>query len=258
MNRPDPTRIRVERVAGRTRITDLTASRFLRPRLLGGDPDRPRVALVANCASLLAGDDLRLNVHIGPGAHLELVEPSGTVVYNSRGELSRWSAEVRVEEAGQLVWGAAPFVVSGGARVHRHTGIDLAPDAVALLRETLVLGRSGESGGRLRSVLRADLDRRPLFVEDLALEDPALRDSPAVLDGARVVGTVALLGTRPEELVHPRETALHGPGAIRRALHEHAHLDEADLAPTWQRWRDEVTRRAATRPCSAAERVAQA
>lgn len=237
MSRPEPTRIRVERVGGRTRITDLTASRFLRPRLLGGDPERPRVALVANCASLLAGDDLRLDVHVGPGAHLELVEPSGTVVYNSQGELSRWSAQVRVEEAGQLVWGAAPFVVAGGARVHRHTGIDLAPEAVVLLRETLVLGRSGESGGRLRSVLRADVDHRPLFVEDLALDDPTLRDSPAVLGGARVLGTVALLGTRPTELVHPRESALHGPGTIRRELHEEAHLDEVALAPTWDRWR---------------------
>lgn len=248
MSRPEPTRIRVDRVHGRTRITDLTASRFLRPRLLGGDPDRPRVALVANCASLLAGDDLRLDVQIGPGAHLELVEPSGTVVYNSQGELSRWSANVRVEEAGQLVWGAAPFVVSGGARVHRHTGLDLAPDAVVLLREMLVLGRSSESGGRLRSVLRADLEHRPLFVEDLALEDAALRDSPAVLGGARVLGTVALFGARPEELLHPRESALHGPGAIRRALHEHAHLDEADLAPTWQRWRERVAAAPAALP----------
>ncbi|WP_338749883.1 urease accessory protein UreD [Janibacter alittae] len=241
MRRPEPTRIRVERVDGRTRITDLTASRFLRPRLLGGDPERPRVALVANCASLLAGDDLRLDVHVGAGAHLELVEPSGTVVYNSDGELARWSAQVRVEEAGRLVWGAAPFVVSGGARVQRHTGIDLAPEAVVLLRETLVLGRSGESGGRLRSVLRADLERRPLFVEELALDDERLRDSPAVLGGARVLGTVALLGTRPEELVHPHESVLHGPGAIRRELHAEAHLDEAALAPTWDRWRETLT-----------------
>ncbi|MGO1167848.1 MAG: hypothetical protein ACTMHL_14680 [Janibacter sp.] len=45
-----------------------------------------------------------------------------------------------------------------------------------------------------------------------------------------------------------RETALHGPGAIRRALHEHAHLDEADLAPTWQRWRDQVAAIPATLP----------
>lgn len=240
MTRPAPTRIHVDRVAGRTRITELTASRFLRPRLLGGHPDRPRVALIANCASLLADDDLRLDVRVGAGAELELVEPSGTVAYNARGGLARWSADVRVEEASRFVWGAAPFVVADGAQAHRRTSIDLADGAVALLRETLVLGRSGERGGDVRSFLRADHDGRPLYVEDLLLDDHTLRRSPTVLGSARVLGTVVLLGTRPSELVHPHETLLHGPGAIRRELHEHAHLDEAALAPTWERWRAAV------------------
>ena len=240
-HREPATRIAVERVAGRTRISELTTSRFLRPRLLGGDPDRPRVALVANCASLLAEDDLRLEVHVGAGAHLELVEPSGTVAYNARGGRARWSADVRVGEGGHLVWGAAPFVVADGADVHRSTAIDLGRGAVALLRETFVLGRSGEPGGRLRSTLRADLDGHPLHVEDLALDDPHLRDSPAVLGTARVLGTVLMLGDRPHELGDPHETHLHGPGAVRRELHEHAHLDEAALAPTWDRWRTELT-----------------
>lgn len=242
MSHPEPaTRIVVDRVAGRTRISELTTSRFLRPRLLGSDPDRPRVALVANCASLLADDDLRLEVHVGPGAHLELVEPSGTVAYNARGGRARWSADVRVGEGGHLVWGAAPFVVARGAHVHRSMTVDLARGAVALLRETFVLGRSGEAGGHLRSLLRADLDGRPLHAEDLALDEPDLRDSPAVLGTARVLGTVLMLGDRPHELVHPHETPLHGLGAIRRGLHEHAHLDEAALAPTWDRWRDGLT-----------------
>lgn len=241
MSRPAPTRLTVERVAGRTRIAELTASRYLRPRLLGGDPDRPRIAFVAARASLLAGDDQRLDVHVGDGAYVEIIEPSGTVVYNGRGGLARWSAEVRVDEGGRLVWGAAPFVVAGGARVRRHTGIDLAAGAVALLRETFVLGRSGEVGGDLRSSLRVDHEGHPLHVEDLALDDPHLRGSPAVLGGARVLGAVALFGARPAELRHPHETHLHGPGAIRRELHQHAHLNETALAPTWHRWRAEMT-----------------
>ena len=39
---------------------------------------------------------------------------------------------------------------------------------------------------------------------------------------------------------HPRETRLAGPGAMRRELSEHAHLDDSALAPTWDRWRDLV------------------
>lgn len=237
MSRPKPCRIVVDRSAGRTRIRELSASRYLRPRLLAGPPDRPRVALVAACASLLAGDDLRLEVEIGPGAHLELLEPSGTVAYNARGGVASWSADLRVGADARLVWEAAPFVIAHGAHVNRHTAIDLDLGAVALTRETVVLGRSNEVGGDLRATVRADLDGQPLHVEDLAIND-ILRASPAVLGRARVLGTITLLGTRPEEIAHPHETQLHGTGAIRRALHEHAHLDEAAMAPTWQRWRD--------------------
>ncbi len=160
---------------------------------------------------------------------------------------------MRVGEGGTFLWGAAPFVVSSGAQVHRRTGIDLATGAVALLRETLVLGRSGERGGAVRNLLRADLDGSPLYVEDLLLDDHALRTSPTVLGRARVLGTIALLGTQPEELAHPHETLLHGPGAIRRELHEHAHLDEAALAATWERWRAQV---AAPAPAPAAQAIA--
>lgn len=237
-----PCRIHVEQRGERTRITHLEASRYLRPRLLGGDPSRPRVALIANCASLLAEDDLRLEVHIGAGAHLELVEPSGTVAYNTRGALSHWDADLTVGDGGRLIWGASPFVVADGARVRRHTGVHLAEGAAALLRETMVLGRSGEGRGELRSTVSADLAGEPLLVEDLPLHDPAVRDSATVLGRARVLGTVSLLGRRPERLEHTHETLLAGPGAIRRELHEHAHLDESALAPTWHRWRAELER----------------
>ncbi|KRE36134.1 hypothetical protein ASG73_15925 [Janibacter sp. Soil728] len=241
MTGPAPARVVVERVGGRTRITELVASQYLRPRLLGGDRELPRVALVANCASLLAGDDLHLDVRVGAGAHLELVEPSGTVAYNGRGGLARWSARVRVEEEARFVWGAAPFVIAQGAQVHRSTTLYLERGAVGLVRETLVLGRSGEQGGDLRSTLRADLEGRPLFVESLTLDDVRLSSSPAVLGSARVLDTVALLGLRPDELADPHETHLHGPGALRRELSEQAHLTEALVRPTWVRWRDLVT-----------------
>lgn len=72
-----------------------------------------------------------------------------------------------------------------------------------LLRETLVLRRSNENGGALRSTLRAGLGGRPLQVEDLDLTDPALRSGPGVLGTARVLATATLLGTRPGEPLAP-------------------------------------------------------
>ncbi|SFN25027.1 urease accessory protein [Pseudonocardia ammonioxydans] len=253
MTRDAPARIVVEQDGARTRIRELTASTYLRPRLLGSGAG-PRVALVAACASLLAGDHLRLEVEVGAGAALELVEPSGTVAYDARGGRADWTASVRVEAGGSLVWGAAPFVVAHGADVHRHTGIDLEPGAAVLLRETFVLGRSNECGGALRSTLTAVRDRRPLQAEDLDLTDPVLRGSPAVLGTRRVLATATLLGIRPDELADPHETALDGPGALRRELADHAHLAEDALEPTWARWRRLVgqTRPARTVTCRTA------
>lgn len=126
-----------------------------------------------------------------------------------------------------FVRGAAPFVVAGGAHVRRRTELELAAGAVGLLRETLVLGRSSEAGGAIRSTLRATLAGRHLFVEDLALDGRTLRGSPAVLGEVRVLGTVVLLGTRPSALEHPHET----------------HLEQAAMAATWARWRDALAGR---------------
>ncbi|KQY56893.1 MULTISPECIES: urease accessory protein UreD [unclassified Nocardioides] len=232
-----PLRILVERTPTHHRITRLDASRFVRPRAVHTEPDRVRVALVAACASLLSGDDVRLEIEVGPGAHLELVEPSATVAYNARGGSCTWSAAIRVAEGGSLVWGGAPFVVSHGADVERRTTIELDAGAALLHRETLVLGRSAEDGGKVRSTLRATYDRRPLLVEDVDLRDLALRSAPGVLGGHRVVATTTLLGLRPGPEPALHETLLAGPGALARSVADEAHLTEQALEPTWQRWR---------------------
>ncbi|MBZ2197858.1 urease accessory protein UreD [Occultella gossypii] len=242
MSRPAPARIAVDVADGRARIGRLDASQFLRPRLLGVRGRRAEVALIGACAMLLAGDDLRIDIDVGPGAHLVLVEPSGTVAYNARGGDAHWSAQVRLADGARLTWAAAPFVLAQGAHVHRHTDLDLALGARALLREVLVFGRSGEVGGALRAALRASYDGTPLLVEDLDLHggDHGLRTAPGVLGEARVLATLAVLGLTPDEVTDRHTTTLAGPGALVRAIASEAHLAEDALAATWQRWRTAV------------------
>ncbi|WP_145741879.1 urease accessory protein UreD [Saccharopolyspora dendranthemae] len=234
--------VSVELVGGVARAEVLRAGEFLRPRLLGIDGPHVRIALVGVCASLLAGDDLRIEVRVGRGVHLELVEPAGLVAYDARGGHQRWAADVRVETGGSLVWAAAPMVIAGGADVQRSTVLELDEGARVLVSETLVLGRSGEEGGGLRSTLRCALDRRDLLVEELDLRSPELRSAPGILGDRRVLATVALLGARPDDLSSPPETALAGPGSIARALAAHAHEADAALRGTWDRWRGVVAR----------------
>ncbi|GAB3691030.1 urease accessory protein UreD [Saccharopolyspora tripterygii] len=232
--------VSVALVGGVARAEVLSAGEFLRPRLLGVEGPHVRIALVGVCATLLAGDDLRIEVRVGRGVHLELVEPAGLVAYDARGGHQRWAADVHVETGGSLVWAAAPMVVAGGADVHRSTVLELDEGARVLVSETLVLGRTGEEGGALRSTLRCALGRRDLLVEDLDLRAPSLRSAPGILGDRRVLGTVALLGARPDVLASPPETALAGPGSIARALSGHAHEADAALRGTWDRWREFV------------------
>ncbi|HCB03508.1 MAG TPA: urease accessory protein UreD [Nocardioides sp.] len=124
--------------------------------------DERRVALVPEQAVLLAGDHVTVEVRVAPGATLELVEPGGTVAYAMRGARARWDVTVEVGAGGTLVWEAEPFVVAEGADVVRTLSVTTYGDARVRLRETLVLGRTGEGPGLLRT--RTDVTRDDRFV----------------------------------------------------------------------------------------------
>lgn len=211
------TRIGVQAAAGRARLT-LTHGP-VSPRVLRVDDTGAAVGLVATTALLLGGDHIELEIDVGPGAWLELVETAGTVAYDADGVASSWTVRARLAERAVLIWAGEPFVVARGANVHRQTTIDLAEGAIACLRETLVLGRSGEIGGALRSTLTARLAGAPLLLDDLALGSD--RDLPGVLGRNRVMDTASLLGVRAPthpELFAGNRFDLDGPGTLARYL----------------------------------------
>ena len=254
MTEPVATKVRVEMVRGRARFTELRAGTFLRPRPLHVDGPVARLALVGSYAMLLAGDDLRLDIGIGPVVWLELVEPSGTIAYHAQGGSACWSASVQVGEGAQLVWRAAPFVVTAGADVRRHTRVELADGARALLSETLVLGRTYEDGGGpLRATMRVGHGGRPLLVEDLDLRDTIHRDLPGVMGHNRTMASVLLVGARPEKTCGGHETLLAGAGALARALAPHAHEAQSAVDVSWDRWSERFADPDAHRAAAEAE-----
>ncbi|WP_418606077.1 urease accessory protein UreD [Georgenia sp. SUBG003] len=135
------TALAVERAAGRARCTVVPGA--LSPRVLGGDGAGARVGLVATRALLLGGDHVSIDVRVGAGAWLEIVETAGTVAFDAGGTPSSWSVTVTLEAGARLEWEALPFVVADGADVTRSTRVMLDDGARALLRETVVLGRTG-------------------------------------------------------------------------------------------------------------------
>ncbi|WP_432519007.1 urease accessory protein UreD [Kineococcus sp. SYSU DK006] len=188
------------------------------PKLLqrSADGRSVRIALVGARALLLAGDLVVLHVHVGAGCTLELVEVAATVAYDGRGgPPAIWSTRIDLAAGARLRWNAEPLIIADGAHLQRSTHIDLAAGAVARLREQLVLGRSGESGGAVLLRTRARLQGRVLLAEDLDLRDPQLRRSPAVLGDHRRLDTFTVLGEREQA---PQALQLQGPGTLLRNL----------------------------------------
>ncbi|ADG73606.1 Urease accessory protein UreH-like protein [Cellulomonas flavigena DSM 20109] len=242
---PAPTHVRLTRAGGRVRA-DL-AGGLLSCRRLPDEDGTVRVALVATQALLLADDDVRIAVDVEDGLALELVEVAGTVAYDMQGGSADWRVDVRLGTGASLVWDALPFVVATGAHVRRRTSLDLADEACAVLRETFVLGRTGEAGGHLTTTTDARLAGRPLLVETLTV-DPGARDDPALLGGARCLDTVTLLGARYDDEVPAGADVLQldRPGTLVRTFGADAHA--GDLACTVVRARRAATPSPGTTP----------
>ncbi len=201
-------------------------------RVLAATTDTVRVAIVAEGALLLAGDDVALDLLVGPGIRLDVVEPAGTVAYDMRGGQARWTVTAEVGSDARLLWRAEAFVVSTGADVARSLDLHLRERAVAVLRETLVLGRSAETGGRLRQRLRVTAPTGPVLAEDLEVDGAT--PQPGVLAGSRVVDTVSVLGRRADGIPTPRgahRLELDEEGTLLRALVTAVHLSPLD--PAW-------------------------
>ncbi|MFC4560786.1 urease accessory protein UreD [Nocardiopsis mangrovi] len=226
----------VRRTGGRTHPHRLETGTFLRPRVLRRPGTALRVALAAVRAALCAGDDLELRVDVGPGAELELVDPNGTLAYNARGGRASWRARVRLAEGARMTWSEPSFIVGGGADVLRRIDVDMAPGARLLWRETLVLGRSGERGGALRSLTGVRLSGRELYVEDLDLGSAETRELPGVVGAARVIGQVAAFGWTPGGPDGPARMDLAGPGALWRSVADRTYRADTVLDPVWHAW----------------------
>ena len=226
------THLRLERADGPVRL-HLTPG-LLQPRLVSRSATGARVALVAGGAMLLGGDEVTVDVEVGEGCTLDLEDVGGTVAYPSTGTPSRLDVRIRLGEGARLVWRAHPFVVTDGADVARTTTITLAAGAALLLRETLVLGRSGERGGRLAAAVHArGADGAPLFLEARTLD--GARPRPGVLGGHRVLDSALLLGARPpEEASDAAVLHLEEPGAIARSVGTSAHA--TGIGAMMERW----------------------
>ncbi|MDO9354827.1 MAG: urease accessory protein UreD, partial [Solirubrobacteraceae bacterium] len=200
------------------------------PRRLRTPDGSVRIAVVAAQALLLAGDDVRIDVVVDGPHRVDIIETGGTVAYDMRGGRATWSTDLTLRNGADVTWHAEPFVISNGAYVDRTTTADVEADCRLTLREVLVFGRTGETGGTLRTSTRLSQDGRSVVAEDLDLARSS-RESSAILNGRRSLDTITTLGHR----LHDGFGVLQSDGdaSISRWMGDELHL--SDQAEIWAR-----------------------
>jgi urease accessory protein len=192
---------------------------LLRPQRVADGPGGPRVGLLATTALLLGGDEVELVVELGPDARLELFDVAGTVAYHGRGRPAAWRTTISLADGACLTYAGQPFVISDGADVIRTLGLELAVTARLRLRETLVLGRTGQTGGRVHSRTRLRVGGTEAWREDTDLDPAGIRDHPGLLGDRRVLDTVLTVGqpapAAPSAVAY---TLVGGVGTVTRWL----------------------------------------
>lgn len=198
-----------------------------------------RVALVQTSACLVGGDDVEMQVRVGPGASLEIIELSATLAHPVSAAMAaiRHSVEVEVCAGGRLLWLAQPLVLAAHTRMHRRLDVAVAGDSRILLGETVVFGREGEQPGAATTRMRITRDGRAVLDDSVATEDRAVLRSAAVTGAARVLASLTLVGVEAPEPPASGALRLGAQDTILRCLGPAAAGVHARLATVERSWR---------------------
>lgn len=178
--------------AGRTVVRVAAGAPPLSPRVTG----RGEVYLAATAGGPLGGDELCIDVQVGPGAELTVRTVAACVVLPGAGGCSRLSVRAAVGQGGRLAWLPEPTVAAAGCDHITRTVVELAAGARLVLREELIGGRHGEPPGDLRSSLTVSRAGAPVLAQTLTWGGTAI--PPGI--PARAVGSLLVVGppdTRP-------------------------------------------------------------
>ena len=174
---------------GRTRVTVLRSDGPLALRDTPGG-----VYLVGAAAGPVGGDDLELDIDVGPGTTLVLRSAAASLLLpGPRGDASQLRIRAGVAAGGRLDYCLQPAVADAGCEHRAVATVEMEPGGVLRWREAIVLGRHGEPAGHCVSRLDVSIAGAALYRGELAVGCPDTDRSSAVLDGAGAVGSVLLV-----------------------------------------------------------------
>lgn len=146
-------------------------------------------------SGIVGGDELDIDVSVGPGAHALLTTPGAGKWYRSAGTWARQRLNFTVAAGGVLEWLPQETIVFDAARAAMTSRIELDADASFIGMEVLCLGRraSGErfAAGALHLDTRVQRQGRPLWLERGQIDGgDGLLHASAGLAGFSVSGTL--------------------------------------------------------------------
>ncbi len=189
---------------GASRLVDLAQSgsaRLLLPRVAG---PRPEAVFLNTSGGLTSGDQLSCAFDLAPGAALTATTQTAERAYLAPSGPARFGMTAEVGARADLAWLPQETILFEGSDLDRRTEIALAPGAMCLTCEIIVLGRRamGEvvTQARLRDHRRVTLSGQPLWYEtqEITPQSLAMARGPAGLGQALTFATLALCGSGAE------------------------------------------------------------
>ncbi|MDR1518570.1 MAG: urease accessory protein UreD [Planctomycetota bacterium] len=174
----------------------LRVQRLFHPEGGGGDE---RLAEPAHCyilhppGGLVSGDDLRIVLEAGGGAHALATTPSAGKIYRAAAGSAVQRQRVEIAAAGGAIeWLPRETIVFSGARAELSLTARLSGGGRFIGRETLILGRAAGdlpfAAGRLNQSFRLEREGVPILLERLEFAaGDALANGAFGLGGAGIL-----------------------------------------------------------------------
>ncbi|MGW0216385.1 urease accessory protein UreD [Micromonospora chokoriensis] len=224
---------------GGTTLVELRGETPLLLRQTPADGGVATVHLVGGAAGPLAGDDLRLEIEVGPGAAVRVHSVAASIALPGRpGAVSRMTVRAVVHAGATLHWLPEQLVAAAGCAHLAESRVELAAGSSLRWRDELVCGRHGESPGGAVVHTQVDYADRPLLRQSLAVGPHAPGwAGPAVLGGAPATGSLLVVDeSRPVEPAAVDGTVARlplagGPATLWTATAPDAHTLRAHLSP---------------------------
>jgi len=154
------------------------------------------VHLVGGAAGPLRGDDLRLDIEVGPGARLDVRSVAASIALPGRAAAppSRLTINATVGSGAMLRWLPEPLIAAAGCHHLARTDVQVAAGGGLVWRDDLVCGRHGEPPGDVRTDITVRYAGRTLYRHELAVGPAAPGWSGAAVLGAPSKTQAAGLG----------------------------------------------------------------